>query len=58
MIIDKDSDLILGAHIIGPNSEESINLFAVAMKAGMKAKDLKAIPLAFPSVSSDIGRMI
>ncbi len=58
VILDKDSDLILGAHIIGPNSEDTINLFAVAMKAGMTTKELKTIPLAFPSASSDIGRMI
>ena len=58
VIIDKKSDLILGAHIIGPNAEETINVFAVAMQAQMKTQDLKTIPLTFPSASSDIAKMI
>ena len=58
VIIDKDNGLILGAHIIGPNAEESINVFAVAMQAGMKAKDLKGIPFAFPSASYDVAKMV
>ncbi len=58
LIIDNDKDLILGAHVIGPNSVETINVFAIAMKAGMTTKELKTIPLSFPSASSDIGRMI
>ena len=58
VIIDKNSDLILGAHIIGPNAEETINVFAVAMQAKMQAKDLKTIPFTFPSASSDIAKMV
>lgn len=58
IIIDKETDLILGAHLIGPNAEETINLFALAMRAGIKASDIKTIPFAFPSDASDIGRML
>ena len=58
VIIDKNTDLILGAHIIGPNAEETINVFAVAMQAGMKAENLKTIPFVFPSASSDIAKMV
>lgn len=58
VIIDKGSNLILGAHIIGPNAEETINVFAVAMQAKMQAADLKTIPFVFPSASSDIAKMI
>ena len=58
VILDKKSNLILGAHIIGPNAEETINVFAVAMQASMKAKDLKTIPFVFPSASSDIAKMV
>ncbi|HKL71648.1 MAG TPA: NAD(P)/FAD-dependent oxidoreductase [Marinilabiliaceae bacterium] len=58
VIIDNKTDLILGAHLIGPNAEETINVFAVAMQAGLQAKDLKTIPLVFPSASSDIAKMI
>ena len=58
VIIDKDSDHILGAHIIGPNAEETINVFAVAIQTGLKAKELKTILFAFPSASSDIAKMV
>ena len=58
VIIDNKTDLILGAHIIGPNAEETINVFAVAMHTQMKAIDLKTIPFVFPSASSDIAKMI
>ena len=58
VIIDNKTDLILGAHIIGPNAEETINVFAVAMEANMKAHDLMTIPLIYPSASSDIAMMI
>ena len=58
VIIDNKTDLILGAHIIGPNAEETINIFAVAMQANMKAQDLLIIPFVFPSASSDIAKMI
>ena len=58
VIIDKDTDLILGAHLIGPNAEETINVFAVAMQAGMKAIELKTFPFVFPSASSDIVKMV
>lgn len=58
VIIDQESDLILGAHIIGPNAEETINLFAMAMKSDMKASDMKIIPFTFPSASSDLGHML
>ena len=58
VIIDNKSDLILGAHIIGPNAEETINVFAVAMQAEMQAEDMKTIPFTFPSASSDIAKMI
>lgn len=58
VIIDKNSNHILGAHIVGPNAEETINVFAVAMQAGMKANELLKIPFVFPSASSDISKML
>lgn len=58
VIIDKNNNHILGAHIVGPNAEETINVFAVAMQAGMKANELLKIPFAFPSASSDISKML
>ncbi|AKB38338.1 Dihydrolipoyl dehydrogenase [Methanosarcina siciliae C2J] len=37
VILDKTNDGIAGAHILGPNAEEAINIFAMAMQLGLKA---------------------
>jgi glutathione reductase (NADPH) len=58
VLVDKDTGLILGAHLIGPGAEEQINLFAMAMSAGMKANQIKAMIFAYPSFASDIGSMV
>ena len=38
--IDKDSQKILGAWILGTNADELINIITVMIKANMKVKDL------------------
>lgn len=58
VLIDKQSDLILGAHLLGPGAEETINLFALAMKHGLTATDLKSTLFAFPTFGSDVRRMV
>ncbi|MEX2569517.1 MAG: NAD(P)/FAD-dependent oxidoreductase, partial [Cyclobacteriaceae bacterium] len=54
----KESGKILGAHLIGPHSEEVINLFAMAIKAGLTSLDIKTMILTYPSASSDIVYMV
>ncbi len=49
---------ILGAHIIGPHAEETINLFATAIKAKMKTADIRNMVYSYPSMGSDIGSMV
>ncbi len=58
VVIDEENDRILGAHILGPNAEEVINIFAMAMRLGLKASDLKKIVYAYPGICSDIVHMI
>lgn len=57
-IIDKEDRTILGAHLIGPLAEETINLFALAIKAKMKISDLRTMIFTYPTMSSDIPYMI
>lgn len=57
-LVEKDTDRILGAHLLGPNAEEVINVFAVAMKSGMKASELRRTVFAYPTASSDIPYMV
>ncbi|QDV84716.1 dihydrolipoyl dehydrogenase family protein [Planctomycetes bacterium TBK1r] len=58
VLIDKDSDRILGAHLIGPAADETINLFALAMKFGLTATDIKSTLFAFPTHASDVRQML
>lgn len=58
VLVEKGSGHILGAHLIGPGAEEQINLFAMAMGAGLTANQIKAMIFAYPSYASDIGSMV
>ncbi len=58
VLIDKDTDQILGAHLLGPAAEETINLFALAMKHGLTAKEMKSTLFAFPTFASDVRQML
>jgi glutathione reductase (NADPH) len=58
ILIEKDSERILGAHLIGPHAEEVINLFALAIRSGLQAKDLKTMTWAYPTAASDIPYML
>lgn len=57
-IVDKDTQTILGAHLIGPNTEEVINLFAMAIKTKIKVNDIKKMIFSYPTLSSDISYML
>jgi glutathione reductase (NADPH) len=52
------SDLLLGAHILGPHADEVINLFALAMRHGLTAADIKSTVFAYLTGASDIGYML
>ena len=56
--MEKATGKVLGAHVIGPGAEEQINLFAMAMGAGLSANQVKAIIFAYPSYASDLGSMV
>jgi len=58
VLIDEDSDLILGAHLVGPHADEVINLFALAIRHGLTAADLRTTMFAYPTGASDIGYML
>lgn len=58
VLVEDGSGRILGAHLLGPDSGELINLFALAMRSGLDAGDLKNFMSAYPSAASDIGYLI
>ncbi|MEO9933620.1 dihydrolipoyl dehydrogenase family protein [Rhodopirellula bahusiensis] len=58
ILVAPESDLILGAHLLGPSAEETINLFALAMKFKLTATDMKSTLFAFPTSASDVRSML
>lgn len=58
ILIDESTDEVIGAHLIGPGAAETINLFAMAMKAKMSAGEIQSMSLAFPTYSYNIRQMV
>jgi glutathione reductase (NADPH) len=52
------SDQLLGAHLLGPGAEEVINLFALAIRHGIKAPELAHTIYTYPTSGSDIPYML
>jgi glutathione reductase (NADPH) len=58
VLVEEGTDRILGAHLLGSEAEEVINLFGVAMRSGMRAADLKNMLFAYPTRGSDLPYML
>jgi glutathione reductase (NADPH) len=58
VLIEESTDRILGAHILGSEAAEVINLFAVAIRSGIHATDLKHTLFAYPTSGSMVMRML
>lgn len=58
VLVDRRTDRIVGAHLLGPGAEESINLFTLAMKFNLTASDVKSTLFAFPTQASDVRNMV
>ncbi|MDQ3261311.1 MAG: NAD(P)/FAD-dependent oxidoreductase [Pseudomonadota bacterium] len=58
VLVAEGTDLVLGAHLVGPNVDEVINLFALAIRHGLTAESLKTTMFAYPTGASDIGYML
>ena len=58
ILIDNQSDEIIGAHLARHNASEVINVLALAMKFGIKAADLAEFPWAYPTLTSDLKYMV
>jgi glutathione reductase (NADPH) len=58
VVIDKGSDRILGAHILGHAAEELIHIFALAMKHSITATQIRDFVYGFPTFSADIKSML
>ncbi len=58
VLIEEDTGRLLGAHILGPSADELINVFALAIRRGLKAEDLEDVIFGYPTHASDVSYMI
>jgi glutathione reductase (NADPH) len=58
VLVEESTDRVLGAHILGSEAGEVINLFALAIRSGMRATDLKHMLFAYPTSGSNMARML
>lgn len=57
VLVEKETGKILGAHILGENAEELINIFALAIRLNLSMHQLKTTPFAYPSHGSNVHSM-
>jgi glutathione reductase (NADPH) len=58
ILVEEDSGRILGAHLIGPEASEVINLFGFAMRNGLTVDAIRHATFAYPTAASDIESML
>lgn len=58
ILVDKSSDTIVGAHLLGPDYGELVNFLGLAMKLSLTTRQLRSMATTYPSVGSDLGSML
>jgi glutathione reductase (NADPH) len=58
VLIEEDTDRILGAHLLGAHAGEVINMFVLVIRHGLTASDLKRTIYVHPAEASDISYMV
>lgn len=54
LVVDPDSDRIVGAHMIGPDTPELLQLMAVAVKAGLRKAQLDECIAIHPTAAEEL----
>jgi dihydrolipoamide dehydrogenase len=57
LIVDRQTRLILGCHIVGERAVDITQVAALAIAAGMRVDDLARVPLSFPTYAGALGRV-
>lgn len=57
-IVDAETDEVLGAHLLGPQADEIINVFATAVRQRVPATALRQAIYGYPTGISDIPYML
>jgi len=51
LLVDADTDLVLGASVLGPGGDEIINMFAAIMHSQIPCREYRKVVLVHPTVS-------
>jgi glutathione reductase (NADPH) len=54
LVIDRDSDRVLGCHICGPDAGEMVQLLGIAIRAGATKADFDATMAVHPTASEEL----
>jgi glutathione reductase (NADPH) len=57
-LVEDGTERILGAHVLGFQSDEIVNIFGLAIRNGLRARDLKDMVFGYPTGASDISSML
>jgi dihydrolipoamide dehydrogenase len=58
LIVDRNSQTILGCHMVGERAVEVVQMAAIAMAGGMHVDELARIPVSFPTYTDVLFRAI
>lgn len=58
ILVEKNSGRLLGAHVLGPDAADVVNLFALAMRHGLTADAMRQTIFCSPTGASDIEYML
>ncbi|MFS4418270.1 dihydrolipoyl dehydrogenase family protein [Maribacter sp. 2307ULW6-5] len=58
VLVDEETDTVVGAQLLGNEAAETINLWTMAVNAKMTTEELKKMIFAYPTWGSDIKAML
>lgn len=58
VLIDEETDALVGAHLVGEQAPELINLFTLAIRHEMTPDDIRDTTFAYPTHGSDLKYMV
>lgn len=56
LIVDRETQKILGCHVVGERAVEIVQVAAICISTGMRVEDLARVPLSFPTYTGILGR--
>ncbi len=57
-IVDQATNRVVGAHLLGAEAEEVINLFAMAIRFDLPVPELKKMIYSYPTGGSNMAYML